>query len=309
MASWSYPFPFAARVDTPANSEDATVDLNVGHQLGDQGRIFARGNFFTEFRHNGTPLQTNDTRSGEGAFGLDRQFGSEDSLSLRAYGLVQGYNQAFSAVASDRDSESLTDLQHVPEQVGGGGAQWTHFLGKSQTLIAGADLMEVMGASDEQLYSSGTHTRNNAAGGRQRILGLFGEDILRFRQKWTIILAGRFDDWSNFNASSICTPVSGSCSSSPSAQYPARSDMAFDPRLSVLRSLNSHVSLTGSIYRAFRAPTLNELYRTFRVGNILTYNNPSLNAERLTGAEAGVNVTGWERKLELARNFFLERHR
>ena len=298
------PVALRGTVDTPANSEDATVDLSVGHQLGNQGRVFGRGNFFTEFRNNGTPLETNDTRSGEGAFGFDRQLGGQDSLSLRGYGLVQGYNNAFSAVASDRDSESLTDLQHVPEQVGGGGAQWTHFLGKYQTLIAGADFMEVMGASDEQLYSSGANSRNNAAGGRQRILGLFGEDILRFRQKWTIILAGRFDDWSNFNANSICTPVSGSCSSSPSTQYPDRSATAFDPRLSVLRSLNTHVSLTGSIYRAFRAPTLNELYRTFRVGNILTYNNPSLNAERLTGAEAGINITGWERKLGLRGTFF-----
>jgi len=290
-------------IDAPANSEDATVDLNLGHKLGDQGRIFARGNFFTEFRHNGTPLQTNDTRSGEGAVGLDRQLGSDDSLSLRAYGLVQGYDEVFSAVAADRDSESLTDLQHVPEQVGGGGAQWTHLLGKSQTLIAGMDLMEVMGASDDRFYSSGAHTHNTAAGGRQRTLGWFGEDILRLRQKWTIILAGRFDDWSNFNDSSICTPVSGTCTS-PSTLYPARNATAFDPRLSVLRSLNSHVSLTASMYRAFRAPTLNELYRPFRVGDILTYNNPYLNAERMTGAEAEVNVAGWDRKLGLRGTFF-----
>jgi outer membrane receptor protein involved in Fe transport len=290
-------------IDTPANSEDATVDLNLGHKLGDQGRIFARGNFFTEFRHNGTPLQTNDTRSGEGAFGLDQHFGSDDSLTLRAYELVQGFNETFSAVAADRDSESLTDLQHVPEQVGGGGVQWTHLLGKSQTLIAGMDLMEVIGASDDQFYSSGTHTRNTAAGGRQRNLGWFGEDILRLRQKWTIILAGRFDDWSNFNDSSICTPVSGTCNS-PSTLFAARNATAFDPRLSVLRALNSHVSLTGSIYRAFRAPTLNELYRPFRVGDIQTNNNPYLNAERMTGAEAGVNVTGWDRKLDLRGTFF-----
>ena len=290
-------------IDIPANSEDATVDLNLGHKLGDQGRIFGRGNFFTEFRHNGTPLQTNDTISGEGAFGLDRQFGSNDWLSLRAYGLVQGYDEVFSAVAADRDSESLTDIQHVPEQVGGGGAQWTHLLGKSQTLIAGMDLMEVMGASDDQFYSSGTHTHNTAAGGRQLNLGWFGEDILRLRQKWTIILAGRFDDWSNFDDSSICTPVSGTCKS-PSTLFPARNATAFDPRLSVLRALNSHVSLTASIYRAFRAPTLNELYRPFRVGDIQTNNNPYLNAERMTGAEAGVNVTGCDRKLDLRGTFF-----
>jgi len=298
------PVSLRGTVDTPANSEDATVDLNLGHKLADQGRIFARGSFLTEFRNNGTPIQTNDTRLGEGALGLDEQFGGTDSLSLLAYGLVQGYNQKFSSIASDRNSESLTDLQHVPEQVVGGGVQWTHLLGRGQTLIAGMDLMEVMGASDEQLYSSGTHTRNNAAGGRQRNVGLFGEDILRLHQKWTIILAGRVDGWRNFAASSICTPVSRSCSASPSTFYPARAATAFDPRLSVLRSLNSHVSLTGSIYRAFRAPTLNELYRTFRVGSVQTFNSPSLNAERLTGVEAGVDVTGCARKLDLRGTFF-----
>ena len=42
-------------VDTPANSEDATVDLTIGHKLGEKGRIFGRGSFYTEFRNNGTP--------------------------------------------------------------------------------------------------------------------------------------------------------------------------------------------------------------------------------------------------------------
>jgi outer membrane receptor protein involved in Fe transport len=288
-------------MDTPANSENAAVDLNIGHQLGDKGRVFARGSFFTEFRNNGTPVQTNDTRLGEGALGLDKQFGSKDSLTFRTYALVQGYNQNFSSVASDRNSESLTDIQHVPEQVGGGAMQWTHLLGEHQSLIGGMDLMEVMGASDEQLFSSGTHTRNNASGGRQRILGIFGEDLIRFHN-WTVILAGRFDDWNDFNASSICTPVSGTCPSP--ALYPQRSDRAFSPRLSVLRSLSRNVSVTGSMYRAFRAPTLNELYRTFRVANVVTLNNPYLNAERLTGAETGVNISALDHKLDLRGTFF-----
>jgi outer membrane receptor protein involved in Fe transport len=288
-------------MDTPANSENAAVDLNIGHQLGDKGRVFARGSFFTEFRNNGTPVQTNDTRLGEDALGLDKQFGSKDSLTFRTYALVQGYNQNFSSVASDRNSESRTDIQHVPEQVGGGAMQWTHLLGEHQTLIGGTDLMEVMGASDEQLFSSGTHTRNNASGGRQRILGIFGEDLIRFHN-WTVILAGRFDDWNDFNASSICTPVSGTCPSP--AFYPQRSDLAFSPRFSVLRSLSRNVSVTGSMYRAFRAPTLNELYRTFRVANIVTLNNPYLNAERLTGAEAGVNISALDHKLDLRGTFF-----
>lgn len=289
-------------VDTNANSKDAAVDVTVGHQLGSNGRVFARGSFYTEFRNNGTPVQTNDTTLGEGALGLDKQFGDHDSLTFRTYGLVQGYNQAFSSVAANRDSESPTDLQYVPEQVGGGALQWTHFLGRHQTLIGGADLLEVMGASDETFFTSGSNTRDSASGGRQRILGIFGEDLVRWKN-WTVILAGRVDDWNNFDASYICTPVAGTCSS-PNTFYPQRSDLAFSPRLSVLRSLNSHVSLTASMYRAFRAPTLNELYRSFRVANVLTLNNPYLNAERLTGAEAGMNVTALDRRLDLRGTFF-----
>jgi outer membrane receptor protein involved in Fe transport len=289
-------------VDAPANSKDASVEVTVGHQIGDKGRIFGRGSFYTEFRHNGTPIQTNSTQMGEGALGLDQQFGNGDSLTLRGYGQVQGYDQRFSSVAADRNSESLTDLQYVPEQVVGGAGQWTHLLGKHQTLVGGADIMEVMGASDEQLFSTGTHTRNNASGGRQRIVGLFGEDLVRIKN-WTVILGARMDNWNNFNASSICTPVAGTCPS-PSLLYPSRSDLAFSPRFSVLRSLTQNISVTGSVYRAFRAPTLNELYRSFRVASVLTTNNPFLNAERLTGAEAGANVTTFERKLDLRGTFF-----
>ena len=288
-------------VDTDANSKDAAVDVNIGHELGKKGRIFGRGTFFTEFRHNGTVIQTNNTTLGEGAVGIDKQFGA-DSLTFRAYGLVQGYDQRFSSVASDRDSESLTNLQHVPEQVGGGAIQWTHLWGTHQTLIGGGDLMEVIGSSVEQAFSSGTNTRDTTSGGRQRIVGVFGQDIVRFK-RWTTILGARVDSWKNFNASFVCTPVSGSCTT-PTTIFPHRSDLAFSPRLSVLRSINDHVSLTGSMYRAFRAPTLNELYRSFRVGNVLTQNNPYLNAERLTGAETGVDVTTLEHRLDLRGTFF-----
>jgi len=125
--------------------------------------------------------------------------------------------------------------------------------------------------------------------------------VIRVCERWTVIPAARVDDWKNFNGTLVTIPTAGS----PDITiYPNRSDVAFSPRLSVLRVLNENVSVTASVYRAFRAPTLNELYRTFRVGNVLTYNNAALNAERLTGAEAGVNVVGWNRRLNVRGTFF-----
>jgi outer membrane receptor protein involved in Fe transport len=40
--------------------------------------------------------------------------------------------------------------------------------------------------------------------------------------------------------------------------------------------------------QAFRRPTLNELYRPFRVGNVITEANAALNTERVTSGEVGI---------------------
>lgn len=74
-------------------------------------------------------------------------------------------------------------------------------------------------------------------------------------------------------------------------QFPNRAETAFSPQLSGVYKANSHLSLLFSAGRAFRAPTLNELYRSFRVGNVLTLANENLQTERSTCGEAGVRVT------------------
>src|SRR5262249_10014404 len=83
-----------------------------------------------------------------------------------------------------------------------------------------------------------------------------------------------------------------------------RTESAFSPKVSLLHRVSDNVSLSASVYQAFRAPTLNELYRTFRLGNIITNANPDLVAERLTGGEAGSSVSGLQRRLEIRGTFF-----
>jgi len=83
-----------------------------------------------------------------------------------------------------------------------------------------------------------------------------------------------------------------------------RLETAFSPRVSLLHKLNDNISLMVSGYRAFRAPTLNELYRSFRVGNVLTVANDKLRAERLTGGEAGASFAAFDRKLNVRGTFF-----
>jgi len=72
--------------------------------------------------------------------------------------------------------------------------------------------------------------------------------------------------------------------------FAERTKDAFSPRVAVLFRASESVTLRAAGYRAFRAPTLNELYRSFRVGDTLTLSNEQLEAERLSGGEGGV---GW----------------
>jgi outer membrane receptor protein involved in Fe transport len=55
----------------------------------------------------------------------------------------------------------------------------------------------------------------------------------------------------------------------------------------VVKKINGALSLTGSGFRAFRGPTMNELYRQGQVGQQITLPNPSLRSERATGFEFG----------------------
>ncbi|HEX9941826.1 MAG TPA: TonB-dependent receptor [Thermoanaerobaculia bacterium] len=69
-----------------------------------------------------------------------------------------------------------------------------------------------------------------------------------------------------------------------------RTRTSLNPRIGALFRATDAVTLRASAYRGFRAPTLNELYRPFRVGNVETQANPKLKEETLVGAEIGADL-------------------
>jgi outer membrane receptor protein involved in Fe transport len=289
-------------VDIPAGVTDATADLMVGRKIGQDSLIFARGWYFNETRGNGTPVQINNTRIGEGALGANLNLGAAGSLTLRAYGEAERYNQTFSSVATDRNSESLTDVQGVPSQGIGGSAVWSRAVGKRQTLVAGVDDHQEIGHSNEVIFNSGNNLRDTFTGGHQNTVGVFGEDLIQIAPRWLLSVSARYDHWSNTNAFFFCNPIAGTCPAN--TIFPDRTYNAFSPRLTLQHQFNSKVSWNASIYRAFRAPTLNELYRSFRQGNTLTNANPNLRSEELTGGDASLAVNGFQHRLEARGTFF-----
>jgi outer membrane receptor protein involved in Fe transport len=290
-------------VDTRAGTRDAVINLRGERQLTSNSQLFGSASFFGESRKNGTPVQTNRTHLRQFAFGGSWQPIKTGSFTARAYAGTQTYDQNFTAVSTDRNSETLTRVQRVPAQVFGVSTQWSQTVGKRQTFVAGFEGREVRGASDEIVYVNGRATSFIGAGGREKSEGAYFEDLIRLGSRVFVGFGGRVDHWREFAAALASRPITAT---SPTAvtRFADRTENAFSPHGSIVYRLNDRLSLMASMTRAFRSPTLNELYRSFRVGNVSTLANENLRAERLTGGEAGVRFNSEHDKLNFRGNFF-----
>lgn len=265
-------------VDIEADVERQVIEVGISHQTQRSVSSFARLSFFDESRSNGTALQRNATRLWSAAAGLDMATGGGLAGSLRAFATDQQYEQTFSAIALDRTSERLTLEQQVPSSSLGISAHAIAQLGERSTLVVGGEVRQVKGQSDEEVFS-GTASSMRSAGGTQTTGSIFIEDVVRLASNLTLVASARYDGWRNADASR----TSGGVVTTLGAQ----SSDALSPRLALLYRVTDRITLTSSAYGGFRAPTLNELYRSFRLGNVVTNANEELEAERVRGYEIG----------------------
>jgi outer membrane receptor protein involved in Fe transport len=273
-------------VDTEATSSHGVVDLRLERSWEGGGRVFGRGSLFGESRGNGTPLQTNATQVREGALGADWSSAGLGTLRVRLDLSNQVFNQSFTSISANRSAETLTRKQRVPARTAGLALVWSHGLGRKHVALLGLDVRNVKGASDEIAFTAGVRSAEVDAGGRVRTAGVFAQDLFQVSSRLLVVAAARFDHWRHEDGFSTTQPLAAG-SPRTSTPFPDRAEDAFSPRVSVLFRAVSRLSLVASGYGAFRGPTLNELYRSFRLGDTLTRANEQLRPERLSGGEAG----------------------
>ncbi len=282
---------FRGTVDTPYDVHAESGRLELRRALRTDGSAFLRGNLLNEARGNGTPIQTNGTRLWRYQTGADWTAREVNRFFVRAYGADEGYRQSFSAISVNRATEQLTRLQRTPSQQLGGAAQWGRSL-SVWTLVAGADALDTRGTDLETPVAHGAAQTAVSVSARQRDVGGYGEVLWQpaaqggglargwtggWAGGWSAALSGRLDRFRSFDARQV----------GAAAPLPQIGETIFSPRLGVVKEVGRGVSLTGSVFRAFRGPTLYELYRTGQVGQQTTRANASLRSERATGFELG----------------------
>ena len=276
-------------VDTEADVKRWGVNPDIDWQPRSGVRAFVRSEFYSEVRRNGTPLQNNDTSIRRFAAGVDLGTYRFGHFTLRGYGGPQLYHQSFSAPAADRASETLSRLQTSPSRVVGLSARWAANFGTRNLFTAGIEGRRVSGRSDETGFAGGRATSVSSTGGTEVSAGAYAGILAPVTSRLTLSGGVRYDRWSE--SSGFSTTRSLTTNAVTSLLFPDRTETAVSPRASVLFKLAEGVSAFASYSTGFRQPTLNELYRSFRVGNVLTLANENLRAERAANFEGGLNLT------------------
>jgi outer membrane receptor protein involved in Fe transport len=280
--------------DQEAASKHRVFSLRLDQNWSGDNIVFARANLFDEDRENGTILQWNDTATESAAAGVQARTSDGSNWNLVFFANQQRFHQSFTAVAADRNTEALTRLQFVPSRDAGLSFNWSRASFAKHLLVAGIDVRGVRGTSDETGFNAGRTTTFVSAGGRQRRIGFFAQDLFSISPRWQLAASARYDNWRDSSASSVERNLTTRVVT-PNFFDPRATD-AFSPRLTLTFRPKEQLAIRASAYRAFRAPTLNELYRNFRVGDTLTLANNNLTAERLTGGEIGANWS-WTRRV------------
>lgn len=293
------------RVDTVAKLEYQNFAAKVDIQATDRINLFFRGGYFHEERDNAktttiapaTP-EANDTTWNSFSGGARIVLPDRSDLQARVFFDWETFHSNFMAVVAGpggvpRFIGRMTLLQEVPTDGVGATAQWSKAFATQHLFTAATDVRWVDGASLEQGLdpASGlTVTLLRDAGGTQTSSGTTLQYQYFPTPRVTLTLGGRVDHWRNYNARNLETTVATGLPTADSRTLAERDDTVFSPRAAALFRITDRVTAWGSIGSGFRAPTLNELYRQFRVGAVLTRANDQLGPEELIGGELGVNV-------------------
>jgi outer membrane receptor protein involved in Fe transport len=271
-------------VDRPAPYEQASASVRAVAPLPGGIELQVGGLAFTDRRERGTAYSGIETRGLDGSL---RLVGS--NWSALGYVQTRQFYNSFASVGAGRATVSRASEQYnVPATGIGGRVEFRPRFGETISLRVGGDWRATQGVTRERFsFASGTGTRRRLAGGRTDSKGAFAEAAWH-PGALTLNAAARLDHWS-ISDGFLRENVFATGALLTDTRFANRSGWQPTGRAGMLWRVDDALSLRAAAYRGWRLPTLNELYRPFRVGADATGPNPALRPETLTGAEAGLD--------------------
>jgi outer membrane receptor protein involved in Fe transport len=275
--------------DDRLSLDDGSVAVRAQAQLG-RGVVALRAGAFEEIRQAGL-VGAHSRARGDFFSATWAAAPAPGAFGWRVQGWVRGSDLANTSVsvAAGRAFTTPANDQYRTPAVGYGFDGALRRAWSAADLELGVDVRAAVGDEHERFSFSAplrAFTKDRDAGGRTLVAGAYLETD-RTLGPWLLAGGVRADYWSSAGAHLVERLIS---TGHVTLDQPGsdRSGVLPTARLGARRDLGDGVFLRAAAYAGFRPPTLNELYRPFRVGNNTTEANPELKPERLGGVEAGL---------------------
>ncbi|MBJ6122261.1 TonB-dependent receptor [Sphingomonas mollis] len=276
-------------VDRPAAYEQASGAIRTVLALAADTEVQVNAAAFTDTRERGTPFTANRS---EGADASIRLVGrGRWGWSALGYVQTRAFASSFAAINAARTTATQTlDQYNTPATGFGARVEVQPPLGEAIALRLGADVRDVKGQTQERYtFVAASPTRRRIAGGENLTGGLFADGSVQAGDV-TLSLGGRVDWW-RIGGGFLRENTIATGAAINDLSFADRTGTEATGRAGIAWRVASPVTLRAAAYRGWRLPTLNELYRPFRVGADATAANAALSPERLTGVEGGVTLT------------------
>lgn len=280
-------------IDRPANLQNETFLGRLEYRTSKRARIYFNGDYAAERRKKGTPLGRSGMITRGYTGGGEFTTASRGKFSLDLFTMSRSSDNFTTAVSADRSSERPSGFEYkAPSLTYGSNLMWSKQATESHHVSAGLDHRWVRG----EIYSlggyrssAGLFTTEKHVDGKLQMVGPYIQDIYRPSERWQVVAGARLDIVQSFDASDVLVDLATG-DVLASSDYRDEAKTTVNPSLGLVHHLNDRVSIRSSAYRAFRAPTISELYEGFigRDGTV-TVGNADLEPEQLIGGEVGAD--------------------
>ncbi|HET8796591.1 MAG TPA: TonB-dependent receptor, partial [Thermoanaerobaculia bacterium] len=286
--------PNPGPVDVPAWIDNWIAAARADFTLSDTSKAFVKTSLAQVDVSQGTPVTFTNRDIFESSAGFHLGTTANSILSASAFHQRQKERLVNSTILGNRLSEFRSQDGTIPSTVHGGSLEWSmQRRGVLPFLSLGVDVRKTEASESRITFNrSGVITQRNRVGGEQTSAGLFAQTSWQPSDALEVLVSARLDHFRNENGSDA---IEGG----ETTLYPSSSFTQLDPRLSVRYAIGARSALRASVYRAFGAPTLRDLYRKNQTGNSVVLGNPYLEPETLTGGEVGFEWAGAHARVEM----------
>ncbi len=125
----------------------------------------------------------------------------------------------------------------------------------------------------------------NAFAGKTQTQALYAQDAWRFLPRWKLVYGVRYEDWRAYDGSQALPRTTAALADASQQHFSPKASLSFD--------VSDDLTLRASVGRAYRFPTVSELFQGQINGSSIINNNPNLKPEDDLSKELTAEWAHW----------------